>query len=49
MQIKVKSGVPKSRPPREYQIGGPGYLDEIDRTLSSFDFAFNFPHWSPQT
>ena len=44
MQIRVKSGSPRSRTPLEYHLGGPCYLDEINQMSSVFDFASTFPH-----
>jgi len=44
MQIRVKSGLPKSRPSLASQMDGPVYLDEIIRRSTLFDLVFTFPH-----
>lgn len=41
MQIRVKSGLSKSRPS---QMNGPRYLDQIVRRSTLFDSVFTFPH-----
>jgi len=42
MQIRVKSGLPKPRPPLAPQTDGPLYLDEVASRLALFDFD-HFP------
>lgn len=41
MRIRVKSGLPKSRPPLAPQMDGPRYLHEIVRKLA---WSPTFPH-----
>lgn len=44
MQIRVKSGLSKSRPSLTSQMDGPLYLDEIVRRSALFDLDFTIPH-----